>query len=235
MKALYKNTETELSASVITHNFPLTEENVLIKHDLDNMKALYKNTETELSASVITHNFPSTEEIFSFQIHNSGVIDLIKIYQRLFKSTMQEIKDIFKQNEKIETYITNINPVAIITFSEYTQIGIIFLHYESSVTDKAILSISGVALSKDYLFSDFLSSALKYIKSNFIFNEINVNLHFTLSNNKFEINEAIKNLFLKENDFRWSNLENSVIDGKPNRSIKTVHRNQKEQELSAIE
>ena len=202
-------------------------------HDLDNIKQLYINVEDDLSASksemssklstphkIEIKSATITSGPLSFEIFDKEIDTLNNVYVEYLNDVTQDLLTTLNIQSKIDCYLKNINPSIITIQREGKIISFIFLNYEPNITHSLKLHLAGISCSKSENFSDLFDSALLYIKAHFPFDEIIIDLYYEMLDDKFVINENIKNLFLKEKGFKWLNVQNKTVDGTTVRLIK---------------
>jgi len=139
-------------------------------------------------------------------------IDQLKIlYSKYIEGIDSEQKIIYNINESIESYFIGCFPkfIEIIDNSTKKIISFSCLYYDGNFSTGIRLVLSSFSTDNTEKYFEHAEKTIDFLNENFPNTEIYIELFYGVSNEKFYVNDKLRDVFSKKLKFKWITLENT--------------------------
>jgi hypothetical protein len=156
-------------------------------------------------------NFDISKLTFKFFTDKISRFD--KIFKHYVSQLDEEQRTIFKISNKLIDHLRGISPKLIQINYNKVLCGFAAVSYNPSDTNvKLTLSHFSTTYFKHY--QTILTDLIEFLKQNFKFNELHLELYYGTKDGKPYMNQQISDIVSKKIKFKWVTLENSGIERK---------------------
>jgi hypothetical protein len=164
-----------------------------------------------LTAKDEKDNFDITR--ISFKFYTDKITKFDKIYKHFVSQLDNEQKTTFKMSNKLIDNLKGMTPKLIQINYNNILCGFASVNYEhADSTVKLVLSHFSTMHMKHY--HSILSDLIEFLKQNFKYNELHLELHYSYKDEKFYMSQQISNAISKKLKFKWVTLENNGVERK---------------------
>lgn len=194
-----------------------------IKNDKEQNLINFKNKSAENSQAL--NQSPSKNADFIITFANESAESFQIKYSEFYSHINSELKIAFKVHDNIMDYLKGFNPKVLTALNSKNQIvAICCTQYDSLFDNSLRLYMKNILCLEYQKFEVYALAFLKFIFSNYIAEEIYVDLYYENKNGNFEVNNFILNILKKSLGFKWTKLENKIGERYQKMCIKVKHK-----------
>jgi hypothetical protein len=187
---------------------------LLINRDITNDTAniINNHNTSKLAQELNPHRIENLiKNELTIKISTSANEDLKKTYSEYMTEIDPEQKIIFNISDSIEAYLKGGFPKFILIEDPASKklISLSTCHYDGNFSTGIRLVLSSFSTNRPENYFIYAEKTILFLNANFPNTEIYNELFYGIQNEKFYVNEKLRDVFSKQLKFRWITLENT--------------------------
>jgi hypothetical protein len=205
---IYELKHTESDLLEIVSQKPLDD-------SIERQSKLNEAAVQELQYNIATHDIEDFDNTkMSFKFYTDNIAKFSGTYVEYLTHINEEQKVIYKISNKLLDNLKGISPKLILINYNNQLIGLSVVYYNYSNESNIRLVLSHFSTVYFTHYYAILLDLIEFLKLNFIFHEIFLELYYGYKDEKYSINPHISEIIAKKMKFKWITLENSGVDRK---------------------